>query len=117
MDAISFVLGIQSAHLRSNNLSELIYRSGNLQDGEADVVAEEGSKRRRGGPKHTSVTAFYYKSDGEELIFSRTYLLSILIILIRFFLALILMEAPSTALMEGFIAMGIIVRSWKARVS
>lgn len=74
MDAISFVLGIQSVHLRSNNLAELIYRSG-----EELVVAEAPATRKRkgaaapsDGATHASVTAFYYKACGTELVFSRT---------------------------------------------
>jgi len=78
MDAISFVLGIQSAQLRSNNLAQLIYRSGSgssmAQDGEAAVSGKKRGKGTSTGscPSEASVTAYYYRGNGEELIFSRT---------------------------------------------
>lgn len=71
MDAISFVLGIQSAHLRSSNLSELIYRGGSSEDAETEETGK-GKKRKASGAKYASVTAFYFKTDGEELVFSRS---------------------------------------------
>ena len=53
MDAISFVLGVRSAQLRSSQLKDLIYRSG------ADDDAEQEEQART-----ASVTAVY--TEGEE---------------------------------------------------
>jgi hypothetical protein len=47
MDAISFVLGIQSSQLRSNNLKELIYHSGLVAPTSAkvqEIVHDEENK-------------------------------------------------------------------------
>lgn len=54
MDAISFVLGVRSAQLRSNQLKDLIYRAGTRhEDGEngngADEMIVDGKGRRRNG--------------------------------------------------------------------
>ncbi|KAI8840072.1 RecF/RecN/SMC [Chytriomyces cf. hyalinus JEL632] len=57
MDAVSFVLGIQSAHLRSARLRDLVYAN------ERDPNEER--------PGEASVTAVYEKSDGAVLRFSR----------------------------------------------
>lgn len=74
MDAVSFVLGIQSAHLRSSNLAELIYRDGSGEEGSGEDGKDGRGKRRKGdGPKHASVSAFYTDSHGQDLVFSRTY--------------------------------------------
>lgn len=57
MDAISFVLGVRSRHLRSNVLKDLIYRgvaSEEEGDGESDVV---------NNPTTAYVKAFYSKGD------------------------------------------------------
>lgn len=53
MDALSFVLGIQSAQLRSTSLADLIYRDGSRVAG------------------HASVTAVYARSDGVQVSLSR----------------------------------------------
>ncbi|KAI9223092.1 RecF/RecN/SMC [Blastocladiella britannica] len=67
MDAISFVLGVQSAHLRSTNMRELIYR------GRA-VVDEEGREIAASTESATSanITAIYADADGVEYTLSRT---------------------------------------------
>jgi structural maintenance of chromosome 1 len=56
MDAISFVFGVDSKHLRSQSLKDMIYRSPN------------DSER---GPSTASVTAVYRKNNGQEIKFTR----------------------------------------------
>lgn len=60
MDAISFVLGVSSGKLRSNNLGELVHRP-----------VSSGKGRSKSSNKAT-VSAVYIKEDGEELQFSRS---------------------------------------------
>lgn len=62
MDAISFVLGVRSRHLRSTQLKDLVYRGPLDGDDEDDV----------GGPEKAHVMAVYEKSDGEVLELKRT---------------------------------------------
>jgi structural maintenance of chromosome 1 len=52
MDALSFVLGVQSVALRSKQLNELIFRSGEMQASFASVGA-------------------VYEKDGVEMVFGR----------------------------------------------
>ncbi|RCV31459.1 hypothetical protein SETIT_6G179100v2 [Setaria italica] len=59
LDAISFVLGVRSAHLRGARLKDLIYA---LDDGD-----KEAAERRR-----ASVRLVYRQPDQEELHFTRT---------------------------------------------
>ncbi|KAJ3184408.1 Structural maintenance of chromosomes protein 1 [Gaertneriomyces sp. JEL0708] len=63
MDAISFVLGVKSAQLRSAQLKELIYRSNTQLDSDSD---DEGH------PSRASVTAVYETSEVETIRFQRT---------------------------------------------
>ena len=56
MDAVSFVLGVKSSHLRSSHLSELIHKP---SDPSIEV------------PKKATVEALYQK-DGEATLFSRS---------------------------------------------
>ncbi|KAI9597578.1 cohesin complex subunit psm1 [Syncephalis fuscata] len=70
MDAISFVLGVKSAQLRSTQLSELIYRgSGNDPSrrgkGPATSKTTETSKR-------AAVTAVYVDNDANEVRLTRS---------------------------------------------
>lgn len=64
MDAISFVLGVQSTHLRSHNLKSLIYRG--RRD---DNVAEEAIEA---DPTRAHVMAIYERDDGEMVHLKRT---------------------------------------------
>lgn len=64
MDAISFVLGVQSTHLRSHKLHDLIYR-GKLA-GERPLDGIESS-----GPTTAHVCAVYEKDNGELLNLKR----------------------------------------------
>ncbi|KAJ5668438.1 Structural maintenance of chromosomes protein 1 [Penicillium maclennaniae] len=84
MDAISFVLGIKSSHLRSTNLRDLVYRGRVLRtskvdvDGEPITNGEEGQEeddedldasQDAGGkndPKSAWVMAVYEDDAGEE---------------------------------------------------
>ncbi|MBW0474620.1 hypothetical protein O181_014335 [Austropuccinia psidii MF-1] len=67
MDAISFVLGVRSAQLRSTQLRDLIYKSGD----------SDQSTASRKQPNKASVTAVYidYKT-GSEYRFCRTIIVS-----------------------------------------
>lgn len=73
MDAISFVLGVRSAQLRSTQLKDLIYRpgrNGRDQDGLDDDADDQAAQ---GEPRSASVTAVYIDKSGEEYRFQRTY--------------------------------------------
>jgi structural maintenance of chromosome 1 len=65
MDAISFVLGVRSSHLRSTQLKDLVYR-GRVMDGNDEAV--EGND----DPERAYVMAVYEKTDGEILELKRT---------------------------------------------
>jgi len=67
MDAISFVLGVRSAQLRSTQLKDLIYKPGELDD--SSISQEQ--------PKKASVTAIYVDHrNGQQYRFSRTITVS-----------------------------------------
>jgi structural maintenance of chromosome 1 len=76
MDAISFVLGVKSAQLRSSQLKDLVYRGRRLaKDGaeegsgdEDDNVEEDGE----GSAKKAWVLAVYEDADKKEWRFQRT---------------------------------------------
>ena len=95
MDAISFVLGIKSSHLRSAHLKDLVYRGRVLKtskinddgsaatpatnghangDGDGDVSGEESQSQRPGrhDPKSAWVMAVYEDEAGEEQKWKRT---------------------------------------------
>lgn len=63
MDAISFVLGIHAAHLRSNKLKDLIYRG-------------RGNASQAPSEKFAFVCAYYEKDSGELVKFKREINLS-----------------------------------------
>jgi chromosome segregation ATPase len=65
MDAISFVLGLKSNALRSSQLKELIYRSGQLEEFEASQNITEHM------PSDCSVALQYQTNDGRDIEFSR----------------------------------------------
>lgn len=64
MDAISFVLGVRSSHLRSSQLKDLIYR-GRLDETNEDHFQSED-------PESAYVMAVYERSDGGVLKLKRT---------------------------------------------
>lgn len=90
MDAISFVLGIKSTHLRSTHLRDLVYRGRVLRkstvngdgangvnghtngdaDGDADGTRDD--TRERNDPKSAWVMAAYEDDAGEEQQWKRT---------------------------------------------
>ena len=66
MDAISFVLGIKSAQLRSTQLRDLVYRGG-AQDIDDDDDEDMESQQAR----NAHVTAIYEDDKGKEWRFKR----------------------------------------------
>lgn len=93
MDAISFVLGIKSSHLRSTNLRDLVYRGRVLKTSKVDVNGQDitngedhqnedeqeaeqvdGSQNTGGAndPKTAWVMAVYEDDAGEELQWRRS---------------------------------------------
>jgi structural maintenance of chromosome 1 len=60
MDAISFILGVQTSALRSSTLKDLIYRGFRESKDPAD------------SPKSAQVTAYYQLDNGNELKLTRT---------------------------------------------
>lgn len=94
MDAISFVLGIKSSHLRSAHLRDLVYRGRVLRhatiNGDGSAVARDPDGRANGGdggmeddtpmditqerndPKSAWVMAVYEDDAGEEQMWKRT---------------------------------------------
>lgn len=91
MDAISFVLGIKSSHLRSTHLRDLVYRgrvlrhskinddgsaSKNAADGEVDGTQQKGDieeePAERNDPKTAWVMAVYEDDAGEEQHWKRS---------------------------------------------
>jgi len=85
MDAISFVLGVKSAQLRSSQLKDLVYRGRRLArngvDGqsvngeETDDDGDEGDEGE-GTAKKAWVMAIFLDNDQKEWTFQRTYVLS-----------------------------------------
>jgi structural maintenance of chromosome 1 len=65
MDAISFVLGVKSAQLRSTQLHDLIYRG----------PSTNADRSRRSAPtetaKRAAVTAIYVDNEGKEIRLTR----------------------------------------------
>lgn len=88
MDAISFVLGIKSSHLRSAHLKDLVYRGRVLKtskindDGSADPTTnghtnghangDDNDKPNRNDPKTAWVMAVYEDDAGDEQRWKRT---------------------------------------------
>lgn len=58
MDAISFVLGVKSSHLRSFNLKELLHRN---------CFAPDGRKNEE-GTAATATVKLLYKNASDELV-------------------------------------------------
>ncbi|KAG0331981.1 Structural maintenance of chromosomes protein 1 [Podila humilis] len=80
MDAISFVLGVKSAQLRSSQLRELIYRdkaddsnhSNNNNNRPGTSKSSRHQPDNEADPRSTWVMAVYQKSDGTEIKFMRS---------------------------------------------
>lgn len=67
MDAISFVLGVNSMQLRSQNLKDFIYRGGAMHD---DAEAEGPSQRETRRKAHVKIV--YQEDGGREIHFLRS---------------------------------------------
>ncbi|KIJ62116.1 hypothetical protein HYDPIDRAFT_169279 [Hydnomerulius pinastri MD-312] len=83
MDAISFVLGVKSAQLRSSQLKDLVYRGRRLakgpmdgsdatQDQEEDEDSDGGEGQGEGTAKKAWVLAVYEDEKKKEWLFQRT---------------------------------------------
>lgn len=81
MDAISFVLGVNSNQLRSSHLVDLINRRSDAEIAKSTASLSSSNKKRpvvkEKGAQKTTVSAFYSRNDNEELIFSRRYIVMI----------------------------------------
>lgn len=71
MDAISFVLGIQSQSLRSHQLRELIYRSASMRTEEDGEDGESGDGEQQ--PTSAYVAAHYQRASGQNVVLKRVY--------------------------------------------
>lgn len=81
MDAISFVLGVKSAQLRSSQLKDLVYRGRRLakssgEDGSEGAQEEDEEDEEielgEGTAKKAWVLAVYVDADNKEWKFQRT---------------------------------------------
>lgn len=93
MDAISFVLGVRSAQLRSSQLKDLIYRAGSRRDGgdnanevngatngdgmhvdgdDDDIPQEHFEEEEEEQARKAWVMAVYVDKDGKEWRYQRT---------------------------------------------
>ncbi len=77
MDAISFVLGVKSAQLRSSQLKDLVYRGrrlGRSSQEASSVIQEEDLEEGEGEgtAKKAWVLAVYQDADNKEWKFQRT---------------------------------------------
>ena len=74
MDAISFVLGIKSAQLRSSQLRDLIYRGRKLARGDSATPDDQevNGDSGEGTAKKALVMAVYVDNEGNEFHFQRT---------------------------------------------
>jgi structural maintenance of chromosome 1 len=84
MDAISFVLGVKSAQLRSSQLKDLVYRGRRLakenenrngEMAEANEEEDDEEDQGEGTAKKAWVLAVYDDNDGKEYRFQRTCVL------------------------------------------
>ncbi|KAF8869575.1 cohesin complex subunit psm1 [Gymnopilus junonius] len=77
MDAISFVLGVKSAQLRSSQLKDLVYRGrrlarDNAEDGSAAGGSDNEQEKGEGTAKKAWVMAVYLDEEKKEWTFQRT---------------------------------------------
>ena len=81
MDAISFVLGVKSAQLRSSQLRDLVYRGRRLALGNADGTSQpdqeddeedEPEGEGEGSAKKAWVLAVFEDDKKKEWLFQRT---------------------------------------------
>jgi structural maintenance of chromosome 1 len=77
MDAISFVLGVRSAKLRSSQLKDLIYRAGRNDDVDAeDPETEPSQSQQEEEARDAWVLAVYIDKKGTEWKYKRSINLS-----------------------------------------
>ncbi|SPO26433.1 probable SMC1 - chromosome segregation protein [Ustilago trichophora] len=80
MDAISFVLGVRSAQLRSSQLKDLIFRGRKMgrtgQTDDDDASASDDDDQGEGTATKASVTAIYQDAKGYEHRFQRSITIS-----------------------------------------
>ena len=78
MDAISFVLGVKSAQLRSSQLKDLVYRGRRLQKENSEEIPsgamdeDDEEEDGEGTAKKAWVMALYEDSQGKEWRYQRT---------------------------------------------
>ncbi|KAI9263440.1 RecF/RecN/SMC [Phascolomyces articulosus] len=70
MDAISFVLGVHSSHLRSHNLRDMIYRPSALNE-QSQVNGYRPTNGDAQQPNQAHVLLIYETSEGREMRFMR----------------------------------------------
>ncbi|KAJ2910478.1 Structural maintenance of chromosomes protein 1 [Coemansia aciculifera] len=68
MDAISFVLGVRSAHLRSTQLKDLVYRGRTVETRNGHIIDEAGDQSTR----RAWVKAVYEDSEERTIVFQRS---------------------------------------------
>ncbi|KAJ2495912.1 Structural maintenance of chromosomes protein 1, partial [Coemansia sp. RSA 2049] len=68
MDAISFVLGVRSSHLRSTQIKDLVYRGRTVESRGGRVIDEAGDQ----GTRRAWVKAVYEDDAGRTMIFQRS---------------------------------------------
>ncbi|KAJ1665039.1 Structural maintenance of chromosomes protein 1 [Coemansia sp. RSA 1813] len=68
MDAISFVLGVRSSHLRSSQLKDLVYRGRTVESRGGRVTDEAGDQSTR----RAWVKAVYEDGNGRTVVFQRS---------------------------------------------
>ena len=71
MDAISFVLGVNSNQLRSEHLVDLINRRSDAEIAKPVSNKKRSAAVKENGASKTVVSAYYLRSEDEEIIFSR----------------------------------------------
>lgn len=75
MDAISFVLGVKSAQLRSTQLKDLIYRGRRAatQEAESESQTQTESGENSSDARSAWVMAVYMDDAGKEWTFRRRF--------------------------------------------
>jgi len=88
MDAISFVLGVKSAQLRSSQLRDLVYRGRRLARSNDEGTSQpdqededEGEGEGEGTAKKAWVLAVFEDDKKKEWLFQRTYVHPLLLTL------------------------------------
>ena len=73
MDAISFVLGVKSAQLRSSQLKDLVYRGRRLARGDEPSMEEDPEEDTQGeGTAQKAWVLAVYEENNKEWKFQRT---------------------------------------------